>query len=148
MRESRFRLGDRVAIGDEAEAVEGVGVGVDGWIFHHGTLGDGDPVLSWDVGAVGEGVWGQSASEDRYFKDINTCMRELSLVLLGGGCVQGQDSRESRGFVRADSLRKLSSRGRSSSSFHFSSARLAISCRSGSMYSGYRHRLCIANVSD
>ena len=62
MRKSRFRLRNRVAINNEAEAVKGLGIGIEVWIFHHGSLRDGNPVLGGDMSPVGEGVWGLDAS--------------------------------------------------------------------------------------
>ena len=59
MREPRLGFGNCVAVDDEAEAVKGRRIGIEVWIFHHGPLGNADPVLGGDVGPVGEGVRGQ-----------------------------------------------------------------------------------------
>ena len=78
MCESRLRLRNCVAVGDEAEAVKYLGIGIEVWIFHHGPLRDANPVLGGDMSPIGEGVWGQDASEDRHFIGIYMYEREHS----------------------------------------------------------------------
>ena len=65
MRIPRGRLEDAIAIGDEAERVEFFGFGVDARIFHHGSLGDRDPIPRGDMSPVGERVRPQGAPLDR-----------------------------------------------------------------------------------
>ena len=121
----------------ETEAAELQSFGVVGGVGHDGADGRAEPVADVGVGAVGEGEGLEGGAAGAY------C---FGLVGLGSGG-WWRSLRDSTGVRRADSLMKLSRRGRPVPVRSKSAYWVWHSLRRGSTYSGCRQRSWMAKVT-